>query len=435
MRRKILHLILATMVAFGLWLYVITTVNPGYETTFYNIPVKLTNEAALEERGLMLDMKTNPTVTLKLSGNRSDLIRLDSSNIIIPVDLSRIHEAGEQLLSYTITYPGDVSEGSIDVLSKSPGAITVTTVATATKTVPIKPIFAGSVPEGYLTYPEDMTLSAETVKIHGPANEIEKITQAVFYVDLSDRTQSISGTFDLTLCNANGDAVAVDRVTANISEVDLNLRIQRYKEVTLVVTPIYGGGTNASNTVITIDPGIIAVSGSDKLLNAMGDTLNLGELDLKKILMEMLGDASEKELSESWTVELEIPLVDGLENLSNADKATVTVTFEDLMVKKLTVSKIETKNLASGLEATVITKNLNVYVCGKKSQVKDITGDDLTAAVDLTFVNDVMDDRMDADISFDAKKFPNVGVIETGKVLVRVTVELPPDPTEGTLQG
>jgi len=435
MRRKILHLILSAVVAFGLWLYVITTVNPGYETTFYNIPVVLTNEAALTERGLMLDMKTNPTVTLKLSGNRSDLIRLDNSNIVVTVDLSRIHEAGEQLLSYTITYPGDVSEGSIDVLSKSPGAITVTTVATATKTIPVKPIFTGSVPEGYLTYPEDMMLSAETVKIHGPASEVEKITQAVFYVDLNDRTQSVAGTFALTLCDANDNAVALNKVTANISEVDLNLPIQRYKEVTLVVTPIYGGGATADNTVITIDPAIIAVSGSDKLLDTMGDTLNLGELDLKEILMEMLGDANEKELSESWTTEFEISLGDGLENLSNTDKATVTVTFQDLMVKKLTVSKIEAKNLASGLEATIITKNLNVYVCGPKALVEQMTGADLTASVNLMFVNGVMDDRMNADIRFDTAKFPNVGVIEAGKVLVRVTVELPPDPTEGTLQG
>ena len=39
MRNKILSGLLSLVIAFGLWLYVITYVSPGSEETYYNIPV------------------------------------------------------------------------------------------------------------------------------------------------------------------------------------------------------------------------------------------------------------------------------------------------------------------------------------------------------------------------------------------------------------
>ena len=44
MKRKIVYGLLALLISFGLWMYVVTVVNPGWEETFYNIPVVLENE-------------------------------------------------------------------------------------------------------------------------------------------------------------------------------------------------------------------------------------------------------------------------------------------------------------------------------------------------------------------------------------------------------
>lgn len=434
MRRKILHLILSAIVAFALWLYVITIVNPGYEATFYDIPVVLTNESALADRGLMLDMKSSPTVTLKLSGNRSDLIQLDKSNIVITADLSRIREAGEQPLSYTITYPGNVAEGSIDVLSKLPGAITVTTVATDTKTIPVNPIISGTVENGYFDERDDAILSAETVQIHGPAHIIKDITQAVFYVDLNGLSESISETYTLILCDDEGNPVETDRVAANISQVDLDLKIQRYKGVSLDFDKLFGSNTMEENTVITIDPSVIHVSGSDQLLDNMGDTLILGQLDINKILIDILGDDTEKYLDEPWTKEFNIKLPDGAGNVSNITTATVTITFRDLMVKKLSISNIVLEHLAEGLEAELLTKKLDVIVCGPKAQVEALTSGVMKAKVDLSFVKDEIDDMFTAAIQFDTNLFSGVDVLSASKLGIVVTPVVI-QPTEPPVTG
>ena len=89
MKRKIIYGLLAVLVSFGLWMYVVTVVNPEWEDTFYNIPVVLENEEILQERGLMLVSEEDPKVTLRLSGNRADMINLNASNSTL--SLNKVH--------------------------------------------------------------------------------------------------------------------------------------------------------------------------------------------------------------------------------------------------------------------------------------------------------------------------------------------------------
>ena len=83
MQNKFWRIALSVLIAFVLWAYVITSVSPESEETFYDIPVSYQNDV-LEERGLMIVSET-PTVTLKLKGNRSDLNELNANSITILV--------------------------------------------------------------------------------------------------------------------------------------------------------------------------------------------------------------------------------------------------------------------------------------------------------------------------------------------------------------
>ena len=83
MKEKILYLLISVVIAFGLWSYVITTDSPEWEETYYEIPVILKNESVLHGNGLMLGDGKIPTVTLRLKGNRSDLVNLNKSDITL----------------------------------------------------------------------------------------------------------------------------------------------------------------------------------------------------------------------------------------------------------------------------------------------------------------------------------------------------------------
>ena len=70
MKNKLMSAALSLLIAFGLWMYVITEVSPGSEWTYYDVPVKLEGETVLKERGLIITGISSTNVDLTLSGNR-----------------------------------------------------------------------------------------------------------------------------------------------------------------------------------------------------------------------------------------------------------------------------------------------------------------------------------------------------------------------------
>ena len=92
-KEKLIAVLLSLVVAFGLWVYVITVVNPEYEKTYYNIPVVLQNKDILTERGLMVSGDL-PMVTLVLRGDRATLNSLNETNINVFANLANIKPIG-----------------------------------------------------------------------------------------------------------------------------------------------------------------------------------------------------------------------------------------------------------------------------------------------------------------------------------------------------
>ena len=116
MKSKFTTMLLSFAIALGLWMYVITSVSPGSEESYYNIPVVMDAESVLAERNLMITHASTANVTLRLSGNRTDLYKVNSQNITLKSDLSKIYEEGTHSVGYTNSYPGHVPSNAFDVV-------------------------------------------------------------------------------------------------------------------------------------------------------------------------------------------------------------------------------------------------------------------------------------------------------------------------------
>ena len=121
MQSKFWRIALSVAVAIALWAYVITTVSPESEDTFYDIPVSYQNDV-LEERGLMI-VSEKPTVTLTLKGNRSDLNELNENNITIVVNLAAIQAPGTQMVRYDVSYPANLPNNAFETISQTPNVL------------------------------------------------------------------------------------------------------------------------------------------------------------------------------------------------------------------------------------------------------------------------------------------------------------------------
>lgn len=372
MKRKLIYGLLAVLISVGLWLYVVTVVNPEWEDTFYNIPIALENEEILLDRGLMLVSDEKPTVTLRLSGNRADMIKLNSSNITLRADLSRIYSAGEQALSYSIVYPGDVPNNAFEIISQTPQQITLSVAERKTKDVDVEVDFAGTaVPEQYIAFKNQATLDFEKITITGPASVVDRVAFAKVEVNLEGQTETISQQYDYVLCDAEGNAIESDWLKTNTEQVLYTLKIQQWKDITLHVDVVDGGGMKKENCTITKTVDTIRVSGSEKLLADLGDELVLGTINLAMI-------------EKSQTISFNIPAMpDGVTNLSETSTVDVKVEIPAFPTKEFTVTDIIAVN-AAGINVTFNAKEKTVKMRGPQAYLDAMTEKDLRIHVDFT---------------------------------------------------
>lgn len=371
MVNKILKAILCLLVAFGMWVYVVTVVSPEGERSYADIPVVLQSEGVLQEQGLMITEVLTPTVSLRLSGARSDLNKLSSSNILVTADVSKISTVGEQQVSFSVDYPGDVGSNAINVEQRQPGYVRVMVENRISKQIPINVSFNGDVKDGYQPNLDSMSLVAQTLQVVGPESVINEIAAARIEVDLTDRESSIEAEeVTYTLCDSKGNPVDRKLVSAEPEQVTLSLEILKVKEISLAVKTVAGGGATAQNTKVEIEPKTIRVSGTEEQLAQLADTLEIGTVDLGVI-------------PEDTSLKFPIELPEGIVLLGDVKEAAVSVKFHNLSTKTLTVTKFNMINVPAGMKADILTNTLEVKVRGPKNMIDEIKAGNVMLTVDF----------------------------------------------------
>lgn len=372
MKNKFVAVLLSLFLATAMWLYVITVESPGSQETIYNIPVVLANESVLNERGLMITSQSATTATLVLSGNRSDLSKVDQSNITLKADLSSIYEPGTRIpISYTTSFPGNVASNAFVTESKSPGTIYLNVERRISKAIPVEVKWIGSVPDGFIADRDNLLLEYPTIQITGPQSVTDQIEKAVIDIDLTDLRESISRDSSYTLCSGTGEPVDAGLITTNVEQIHLEVKIQRVKDVLLTYHLVEGGGARADNAQITLSMDKIRVSGSEAVLDLMGDELVIGTIDLS-------------EISEDTTKTFIIPLEEGITNLTGVTEVTADIHLAGLSTKDFLIRQINVVNVPEGLEVELITQELAVTLRGPSAQIAALTDADVMIVVDFT---------------------------------------------------
>lgn len=412
-KSKLVSVLLSVFIAFGLWSYVITEVQPESTNTFYDIPITVVGETILNDNNLMITNWSARNVDLTLKGNRSDLNEVNEANIILKADMSKIYEPGTHRIDINPSYPGNVASNAFTKLSQYPESITVTVERRINKDVPVNIVYEGEVAENYMPRSSDVMLDYAYINVKGPSSVVDKIEQAVIVVDLTDRTQSVSENYRFTLCDAEGNGVDSEMIVVNTEEVHVDLTIQRYKWVTLTVTLVDGGGATSKNVKLTVDPQQILLTGSDAAMEQIGDTISLGTINLA-------------EYTENLEMTFPIPSFDGVTNDSLVTEATMKLSFEGLSTKEITISNIQVANVPEGLEAVIAAQKLTFTVRGPAAVINSLNETHVTAVVDFTNAK-LGTDTYKVGLTF-AEGFTEAGVL--GKLSVSATVQEPVEETE-----
>lgn len=283
MKNKILTILLSVAIAFGLWLYVITYEYTQIEYTFYNVEVQLLGESTLNDRGLMIASESERTVDLTISGKRSDISKLKSSDITVLVDLSAIHEAGQRTLSYDVSFPGDVQNSALEIVRRSPESVQLTIADWESKEIPVNPEVLGTPADGFIVDEDSITVSHKTVNISGPKDLLDNIREGKVFVDMDGADETKEQSVKLTLCDKDGNPVEGDlrKVVVATSNIQVKVPILQIKEIPLLLPVIPGGGLTEADVKLSISTGKITVTGP--VTADLPDSITLGQIDLAKV--------------------------------------------------------------------------------------------------------------------------------------------------------
>ena len=408
MKNKLVSIGISVLIAFGLWMYVITEVSPNSEWTYYDIPVKMEGETLLRERNLIITAISSTDVDLTLSGNRTDLSELNSSNITLRADMTKIYDPGTHKIGYDITYPGNVASNAFTRVNQSPDSITVTVERLVrNKEIPVNIIYQGKAADGYVVRRADVKMDSEYIMVTGPESVVNQITQAIIVIDLDGQTESISQNYRFTLCNREGAGVDSELITVNAEEVHVDLTIHRKKQVDLTVTVIPGGGATEEDVEIQLSVESIHISGSDSALEQVGDTINLGTINL-----------ADYETNTQLT--FLIPTYEGVTNDSGETEVVVTLNFKGLMTREIVIESFNIIGVPSGYVAEIITEKLTLRVRGPADLISKLTARDIIATVDFSG-EEPGDATMRVNVTF-TPKFAALGVL--GKPSVTTSLQL-----------
>lgn len=407
MKSKLLRLLLSLGIALVVWIYVVTVVSPESQITVETIPIVLNGESILADRDLIIVSDKNFTVDLKLLGNRVDLNKLSASNITVTADLSQISEPGEHHIRYSVTYPNFVEPGSIEVLEQDPQYITFQVVERGWKKIPVEVKYLHSPPEDYVADKQNAQLDYTTVEVSGPVSMLENVHHALITVDLAGRTSTISENYRPVLCDADGNALTdTAKLTMNVTEIKATVKINKIKELPVVVEVVEGGGLHLQNVSLSQSLTSIVVSGSHAALENL-DRIVVGTIHLAKV-------------EENTTLEFEITLPFGINNMTGVSEVTVEVQIlQQLESKTFTVTRFKLVNVPANHKVEMETQETVVTIRGTAEDLAALKAEDIVVVVDCGDVSGNV-----SHLRYYTIQLPegnNAGMTSEGQVLVKVT--------------
>ncbi len=228
MKKKILHnwvLKLASLVlAFILWFLVVQIDDPSDSTTFYSIPVQLTNTELLEKENKVYEvLGGTDSIRVTVRAPKSVIRQLRSTDIVAEADMSRLTEVNT--IAINISLPNT----EVDSISANPDVLRLNVEDKASKWIRVQYSTVGEVAEGYMVSKAspDQTL----IEVSGPESAVDKISYAGIEIDVTGATNSLAANVETSLYDAEGNQLSLPSITQNVNYIHMSVEVLAIKEV------------------------------------------------------------------------------------------------------------------------------------------------------------------------------------------------------------
>lgn len=356
--------IFAFIIAIVLWSFVMLEVNPDEERDIRNIKVTFTNEHTLDRQNLIVMEPEEVTVSVRVSGKRSDMIEFSPEFIKASLDLNGYTE-GQRKVPIKVELD---QSSKIRIASFEPKEVLFTfdKLITKEKQVTIKTI--GELEAGYIL--GSLETKSQTVLLKGPRSWVNEISEVSATVNLENRKEDGKVISPIKLLDDQGNDVR--GVGMEPSSIDIKVPILRTIKVPIELQIENQLAENYEITEVSINPSNIEVKGNKDILKLI--TIQTKPVDINSLI-------------EDTEMEVELNLPKGVELLNPNEKITVSLKVEESLVKTFSynLSEITIDNLNDELsiDEEDYLKNIDIILKGNKEVMDTLTKEDLQISIDL----------------------------------------------------
>lgn len=322
------NLVIALLLAIGLWAYVVGMENPEKDIQIKDVPISFVNAEMLEADGLTILSVSDKTVNVVVSGHRSDIKDVKKDDIKITADLDGYKE-GEHTVRLQI---GRIN--NVEIESKQKITIVVDQLISQEK--PVSVSMAGDVQDE--AEPYIMQVHPLTVTVTGAKTLVDSVVKVDAPLDIEKVGLALKS-FTVALKPVNAAGETVEKVMLNTGSVSVSAVNLSKKTVPLEV-PIVGQNLGDAQRLLTV-PKTITIKG-------LGTQLS----EIQKITAETIDISN---IYEDVEIDVIPILPEGVEAASNS---------QDLYVG-VAVNGMKTKSFEYGKDAVIIEgidENMTVVV-------------------------------------------------------------------------
>lgn len=381
------YLLLAVVMAAAIWFYVDSYGNNG--GAFYarqkitDIPIEYIGASGLAGRGLMLvegdGSETSETIDLTYEGARLLVTQLDRSKIRVTADLSGITEAGVQTVNYSVSFldsathrpslPVTTKFSKVTRVLQSIDRATVHVGELLRKEVDVRCEVVGKVADGYQA--GEMRLSRETMEVQGVEEALAEVSYAKATLNLGEGAEeTVSEILTCQFYNDSGEPVDTSGLYITANQVQATLPVYVTKELKLNISYVEAAGARVRNTNRSLQPESVTVTGEASSLRDV-TSITLGEVRL----IDLIG-------ADNTVYNYAIEIPKGGENKSGVSRATLQISFKDLISSVVTTNRFAVNSdteLPEGKRVEILTESLDVSIFGKTADVEAVKGSDILA--------------------------------------------------------
>ena len=233
--------IISFVIAILLWIYVILVIDPSINTSINNIQVRYSNQALLEERGLVIVEGDELKISLKVKGSRNAIANIDKKSIYAVADLADVTKAGKHILPVIV----DIPYGEVEIVSQDPANanIMVDSITSEDREIEIKT--KGAVADGYVA--GKPSLATSKVTLTGPSMLIAKVKGVQAELDFENKDEEINVNKRIYFVDNSGKAISFNDeiyndVKMNIESVNIACPVMKQKTVDVEV-PVRGSSS------------------------------------------------------------------------------------------------------------------------------------------------------------------------------------------------